>query len=250
MVFIGGLHRSGTSILHRVISSSEAVSGFSNTGVPEDEGQHLQTVFKAANKFGGPGKFAFNTDAGLDENSPLVSTANRDKLITEWTPLWDAEKPVWVEKSPPNLIRTRFFQALFPDALFITLFRHPLAVALATQKWSKTSVHELLKHWIKAHQIYLQDKPHLNHVLEFSYEHMTQQPEAIIKALEAFVDIKIDYHGSFINMNGKYLDKWRTLKSWQWLRKREQEKCIRDYEEQLNEFGYSLVDLDRFPLAF
>ena len=45
LVFVGGLHRSGTSLVHRCLASHPAVSGFSDTGVPEDEGQHLQTVY-------------------------------------------------------------------------------------------------------------------------------------------------------------------------------------------------------------
>jgi len=44
-VFISGLHRSGTSILHRILRSSEGISGFHDTNVPQDEGQHLQSVF-------------------------------------------------------------------------------------------------------------------------------------------------------------------------------------------------------------
>ena len=37
-------------------------------------------------------------------------------------------EPVLVEKSPPNLVRTRFLQALFPDARQIVVTRHPIAV--------------------------------------------------------------------------------------------------------------------------
>ena len=47
LVFVGGLHRSGTSLVHRCLALHPAVSGFSGTGVPEDEGQHLQTVYPA-----------------------------------------------------------------------------------------------------------------------------------------------------------------------------------------------------------
>ena len=55
LIFVAGLHRSRTSLLHKVISSHPEVSGFSQTGVPEDEGQHLQSVYKSAKSFGGAG---------------------------------------------------------------------------------------------------------------------------------------------------------------------------------------------------
>ena len=65
IIFVGGLHRSGTSILARSIAAHPSISAFSNTGVPEDEGQHLQTVFQPAYAYGSPGTFAFNPEARL-----------------------------------------------------------------------------------------------------------------------------------------------------------------------------------------
>ena len=54
-ISIAGLHRPGTFLLHKIISSHPEVSGFSLIGVPEDEGQHLQSVYKSAKTFGGAG---------------------------------------------------------------------------------------------------------------------------------------------------------------------------------------------------
>ena len=49
------------------------ISGFKNTGVPEDEGQHLQSVYQPAMVLGGPGLFGFKPASNLNETSPLVS---------------------------------------------------------------------------------------------------------------------------------------------------------------------------------
>ena len=34
-----------------------------------------------------------------------------------------------VEKSPPNIVRMRYLQALFPRASFVMILRHPVVVA-------------------------------------------------------------------------------------------------------------------------
>ena len=80
-MFVGGLHRSGTTLLGRCMSEHPQVSGFSGTGATEDEGQHLQTVYRAANEHGGPGRFGFDPAAHLTEDSPLVSDESRRLLL-------------------------------------------------------------------------------------------------------------------------------------------------------------------------
>lgn len=40
-LFICGLHRSGASALHEMPKLHPAMTGFSGTGKPKDEGQHL-----------------------------------------------------------------------------------------------------------------------------------------------------------------------------------------------------------------
>lgn len=247
LVFICGLHRSGTSILHKTLSGSEHFSGFHDTGIFEDEGQHLQTVFPPDMDFGGPGKFAFNKNSRLDESSPLISLENKDKLLKEWGKYWDAQKPIWIEKSPPNLIRMRFFQELFPDAYFITISRHPIAVSLATQKWSRTTIDNLIKHWITAHEIYRSDREKVNKELYFSYEEMVYSPEKVMKAVETFLGTNISFVNNFKNFNGKYFDIWSEDKIWQFMKKHRKKKSIELYEKSINEFGYSLVDFEKYP---
>jgi hypothetical protein len=181
-VFLGGLHRSGTSLLHRLLRAHPDASGFANTGAPEDEGQHLQSVFPTAREFGGPGRFAFAPGARLTESSPLVSAENRDRLLRQWGAYYDLSNPVLLEKSPPNLIRARFFQALFADARFVFIVRHPIAVAYATQRSAGTSLAELLLHWCLAHRLMLADLDRLEHALVLRYEDLVDAPDVWLEA--------------------------------------------------------------------
>ena len=99
---MAAIRRSGTSLVHRCLTRHPEVTGFSETGVPEDEGQHLQTVYSRAYEHGGAGRFGFDPRAHLTESSPLVTAENRGRLLLEWGEHWDSEKPVRVEKSPPT----------------------------------------------------------------------------------------------------------------------------------------------------
>ena len=71
-IFISGLHRSGTSLLYKILKEQDEISGLSKTNELEDEGQHVQTVYKPAYEFGGVGKFGFDIKARLDENSGFL----------------------------------------------------------------------------------------------------------------------------------------------------------------------------------
>lgn len=122
-LFLAGLHRSGTSLLHSLLREHPAISGFHDTGVPEDEGQFLQTVYAPARDFGGPGKFGFDPRAHMDEAHPLANPANAEKLRRQWGRHWELSRSILMEKSPPNLIRTRFLQALFPEARFVVILQ-------------------------------------------------------------------------------------------------------------------------------
>jgi hypothetical protein len=209
-VFICGLHRSGTSLAHRLLAAHPQVSGFHDTGAPEDEGQHLQSVYPPARQFGGPGKFCFSPDAYLTERSPLVTEANRRKLFEQWSRYWDVSKPVLIEKSPPNIIRSRFLQAMFPESYFIFLVRHPIAVSLATQKWSKTQLPELMKHWELAHAAMLEDRKHLKHHLLLRYEDFVADPQSALADIYQFLGLPPAPLSEPVtdSINQEYFAKW------------------------------------------
>lgn len=156
-------------------------SGFSDTGVPQDEGQHLQTAFPAAKVFGGPGRFAFNLNSYLSETSELVAANCKDTLLKEWGAYYDLNKKVLLEKSLPNIVRSRFLQALFPDSKFVFIIRHPIAVSLATQKWSNTSIVELMLHWFVAHKVLFNDLSHLNNYLISAPYYSKSQTRIFVK---------------------------------------------------------------------
>jgi hypothetical protein len=189
-VFICGLHRSGTSVLHRVLQDSPEISGLTDTGVPEDEGQHLQSVFPRALDLGGPGRFAFHPASAMTEAAVRDLAQERATLLREWGAYFDLGRRLLIEKSPPNLVRSRYLQALFPGARFVFILRHPVTVSIATEKYAPgASRMELMLHWHVAHEIMRRDLPHLRHALVVRYEDLTADFETHMKRIRAFIGI-------------------------------------------------------------
>lgn len=249
-IFLAGLHRSGTTLIHKIMRDHPDVSGFSNTGVHADEGMFLQTVYKTAKPYGGPGKFAFNSEAYMNELHPLSNEKNAIKVFQEWSQYYDLKSQFLLEKSPPNLIRTRFLQSLFPESKFVVILRHPLAVAYATQKWQKrTSIISLIRHSILAYEIFYNDMPNLNSKHVIRYEDFIQEPQKTIDNIFAYIglpSVEINYDIQ-TKINEKYFELWEE----------ERNKLIENIyglnkfasrmEERANVFGYSLINYMELP---
>lgn len=241
-LFLGGLHRSGTSILHRLLRAHPEVSGFAETGVPQDEGQLLQGVYPPAWVYGGPGRFAFHSEAHLTESSELVSEVNRARLLREWGAYHDLGRSVLMEKSPPNLIWSRFLQALFPGARFVFIVRHPIPVALATFRWAKTSVPELLVHWSAAHRILLDDLAKIDRAAVMRYEDFVADSARWLGAICRFAGLSpLEPAESVEDHNGRYLALWDERRDAAADAERRLAAADREAAAFFARFGYSLA---------
>jgi hypothetical protein len=257
LIFVGGLHRSGTTALYQLLGSDPDVSVFNDTGVIEDEGQFLQKVVPSDEEHGGPGHFCFDSSAHLTETSEYLEVA-QDSLFQQWSEYWDLRKPILAEKTPANLIRSRFLQTVFPGSSFVFMMRHPVAACMATTKWTGAYMTRLIEHWIKAHDLLLEDLEYLDNAVVLRYEDFTRYPEEFEADLTRVLGKSPNVDWSMIRsgLNEKYYRRWRegdfhlkdqfsTLKKW--LKKRRniaEVMSIRfKYEEKIRRFGYSFDNL-------
>jgi Sulfotransferase family len=192
-VFVCGLPRSGTSILGRNIARMEGCTGFQNTGFIEDEGRFLQDVYPSEDACGGPGRFGFDARAHLTEDSDLLTAESVMKLRADWHAYWDNSRSIFVEKTPANILMTRFLQAAFSNSYFIVIRRHPIPVSMAIQKWklNVTSLHSLFEHWLHCHELFEQDKKFLKHVYELRYEDYVENADRYHREIAAFIGARV-----------------------------------------------------------
>jgi hypothetical protein len=243
-------------MLYRSLDEHPEISALSGTPVTTNEGQYVQTIYPSDPWHGKGGRFAFRPEARFTEDSPLATPANRRKLFEEWSRYWDLSKPYLLEKSPPNLIRTRFLQAMFPDSYFVVLLRHPIPVTLATQPWGGDPVHRLVEHWLRAHELFVEDVPRLARVHVLRYEDLVADPDSTLGRVFAFLGLDDPSPGrpsaegvnvdNFLadrtlrtGVNDKYFAEWERRRR-PLARRLYYEAVAWRYERPVRAFGYSL----------
>jgi hypothetical protein len=243
-------------MLYRYLGEHPSISALQGTPRPANEGQHNQSVYPADDYHSKAGRFAFRPEARMTEDSPQVTEANRQRLIEEWSRYWDMSAPLLMEKSPPNMIRMRFLQALFPDSSFIVITRHPIPVTLATQKWSNTKPHTLVEHWLAAHELMAEDISHLQRVHVMRYEDLVDDPDRELARAFGFLGLE-DHAAGRQRAEGLNVDNFqadRTLRTgvndkyfaeWKGRRRTVVRRVYFDgiewrYERRVRRFGYSM----------
>jgi hypothetical protein len=267
-VFVCGLARSGTSVLGRNVARLENCTGFKNTGAYEDEGQFLQDIYLTASAYGGSSRCGFDPRAHRTETSELLTPENIRRLRASWHTYWDNTKTIFVEKTPENLLMTRFLQAAFPNSYFVVISRHPVPVSLAGQKWKVniTSLRSMFEHWLHCHELFEQDKKYLKHVYELRYEDYVDNPEKYHEEIAAFIGTRVPKppkqdrfrhvtqwrnpeglrvpEGAMEEVSGahnrKYFNRWSDLLNHSRFNRYYRHIAVK-YEPKFAEYGYSLT---------
>ena len=153
-----------------------------------------------------------------------------------------------VEKSPPNLVMTRFLQALYPDAYFVVIIRHPVVVALSTQKWlhGKT-LRTPMANWFAAHDTFAADAPTLRRLHVVKYESLVADPQAELDAIGEFLGLGSPLPATSwqAGRSDTYTKAWQQLATdrrlWHRLLRT---SLIRTYGQRADAYGYDLESLD------
>ena len=226
IIFVVGLHRSGTTILTDILASHDDVTGLSLETAPANEGQHMQTLYPTDIDCGGMGNFALNKDAHLTEEEERREVYRR-QILKEWWRNRDKDRNVIVEKSPRHLLMVRFLYSLFPEAKFVVTMRHPIPVSYSTKKFCRwpfrpfkqAPLFHLMRNWVSGYNTWRSDCTYINFedYREVKYEEFAERTEHVIAELLNFIGLSSDGVSeeklrSVGNRNEKYMAKWENLK--------------------------------------
>lgn len=269
-LFVGGMHRSGTTLLARILSSSSQTAGLESSGAHMGEGQFLQTVYPRDRVFGGVTSWALSAESHFTESN--VHDGDAEGLWNSWSPHWDLSARYLVEKTPANISKSRYLQEMFPNSTFVIITRHPVVQALAVRKWSPTrrgrwglEFSDLIHNWVIAQERFLADRPRLRNCIVLRYEDLVRDSATQIRALGNALELDLDGAAEqFDGRNaGRYREEWEqrlartyfSAEETSSIRKRvrsfverhvfpwEARKARRLYGERIRALGYDFDDL-------
>ena len=184
-LFILGCNNSGTTLLAQILASHPRVRA-----LPK-EGHHVTNALPDPVQIeAGLGRM-FTRRLDLFRWTEEDDQSMIPRVRYDWACRFSGEPPgILLEKSPPDLVRSRWLQRNFTPARFIAIVRSPYAVAEGIRRRIGVSIEEAARHWQKAHEVFLEDIALLDHVLLVKYEHLCADPADTLAKLETFLELE------------------------------------------------------------
>lgn len=172
-LFILCSHSSGSTALWRLLQTSPHVSA-----LPE-EGQFIGEVAPLMRK------------APWNDKTELPWAT----IKAEWDKVWDLDKSILLEKSPPHLLRAQAIEQVFENACFIVMVRNPYAYCEGTKRRGRTGLGygreatyaQIAEGWVRETQHQIRNLQLLQRVIGLTYEELTNRPAKTKAKVLAFM---------------------------------------------------------------
>lgn len=185
----------GSTMLNQLLSSSKNVSCNNNLGTRE--GQLLPGV----------SHFMFKNNR-WDESVKYPW----EKVKRIWMKYWDFSKPLFLDKSIPNIMRVDDIEKVFNPIYYMCMVRNPYAQVESIMRRNKQDAKSAAEFAIRC--LYYQNiNKNRENALFFSYEDLCDNGQDVIQKMIKFIpslfDINLDLE--FTSHNYKTLDKMRII---------------------------------------
>ena len=166
---------SGSTVLWKILGTSPQVS------MLPKEGQFLDEVSDVMR----------NEPYNIDTKMPWK------KIRAAWELHWDSVKPIYLEKSPPNLVRAFEIEQEFAPCYFIAMIRNPYATCEGIYRRGDKALEETAKFWVSCAMHQKINIKGLKNIIHFTYEELVEDTSQIRNNTLSFMpelkslDIKI-----------------------------------------------------------
>jgi len=187
-VFLVGCYNSGTTLLSELLGQHPEISALPT------EGHFITDQFVKDYDIGLPRMWVEREDLFcLNEND---TGPDPIRIKKEWGMRLDLNKPVLLEKSPPNSAKTRWLQKNFENTYFIGIVRNGYAVAEGISRKADPKhlinswpVEKSAFQWARSNEILRQDSKHLERFLWVNYEDLAENTVGTLTQITDFIGI-------------------------------------------------------------
>ena len=226
----------GSTLLNELISSSNSVSV--NNPFGTREGQQLPTVRQTM----------FDNKKRWD----ITLDFNWEDIKKEWMKYWDLSYPILLEKSPPNIIRTKSIVKTFNPSYFIIFYRNPYAHCESLIRRNNVKPSSAAEFAIKSLEYQMKNISELDNAVQISYELLTEQTETAISLMAELLPELNDMQGeqefsahSYLSKNMKIQNLNEDKISKLTIEQLEEINVVFSQKREiLNFFEYRLIDIE------
>jgi Sulfotransferase family len=187
-LFILGLNNSGTTLLHDLLKCHPAMRWLPN------EGQYLTGALPLPRTYDLPRNFSQRMDAfhWTEGSDPAPAL----RISYDWALHYPCRPGILLEKSPPNILRSRWLQHNFRPSRFVAIIRHPYAVCEGIRRREGHTIETAALHWVRSHECLLQDATAVQYFLCFQYEELCLDPAGHLEKIELFLGLDTPFDRS------------------------------------------------------
>jgi hypothetical protein len=204
-LFVVGCYNSGTTLLSKLLLSHPQISGLT------EEGMFLTDRLAMPEHFGWT-RMWHRCEVEIRARDAAMTEADFTAIRRQWG-FWEkGAVDVYLEKSIPNVLRMEALQAAFAPACFVHIVRNGFAVAEGIARKAQLDrfpnadfpdrypIELCAAQWRRSLEVVDEARPRLTDFLEITYEDLCAEPEATLRAVEAFAGVDrggVDVAGEF-----------------------------------------------------
>ena len=191
-VFVVGCYNSGTTLLRDLVALHPDVSALAREGV------RYTDALARPEDYGWTRMWAECLDRIALAPRPDPDRART--IVADWSPLYDARRSIFVEKSISNVPRMEWLDCNFTNAYFVGIIRNPYAVAESIRRRARPRppvsdrlgdrypIEMTARQWLVANAMLLDVAARVERFTLVRYEELVADPRKAMETVFRFLD--------------------------------------------------------------